>query len=301
MRKLSLYIALIGLVTATGCRKDNEDTPTISSPIAQTFDYQTSGAVSVTLQADARLRGASFHLYTADPEEGGALFAKGVLDGSGRFQSTYTLATAQQSVFLKSRYIGLPGDIEIPIQQGRATYDFSAASKRFTGKRSASGGTAPSPATINNVVFNYMGSYNNQGVPDYLTTPDNLDQNLLSDINASLPEGAPVPTFNAHYLASANDVDVNLLELCDIWITFVHEGAGYRNVLGYYTYPTNNPPATAADIDSIHFIFPNTSFAGSGGGLNSGDKVYLGRYTPGTSIGWVTRTKRLEWKCRKYR
>jgi LruC domain-containing protein len=72
-----------------------------------------------------------------------------------------------------------------------------------------------------------------------------------------------------------------------IWVTFVSEGAGYHNTLGYYRYNINNPPASAANIDSIHIIFPNVSFTGSGGGLASGNRVKLGTFPPGTELGWV--------------
>ena len=57
--------------------------------------------------------------------------------------------------------------------------------------------------------------------------------------------------------------------------------------MGYYIYKTGNPPATPADIDSVHIIFPNVSFSGSGGGLSSGNKVHIGTFAPGTEIGWV--------------
>jgi LruC domain-containing protein len=73
----------------------------------------------------------------------------------------------------------------------------------------------------------------------------------------------------------------------DVWITFVSEGAGLLNSLGYYTYPTNNPPARVSDISKITIIFPNSSAVGSAGGLKSGDKVKLGRFNAGTSIGFV--------------
>lgn len=74
------------------------------------------------------------------------------------------------------------------------------------------------------------------------------------------------------------------MEICDVWVTFVTEGAGYLNVLGYYTHPTNKPPDTPAAIDTITIIFPNVSLQGSGGGLRPGNKVNLGRFNAGTTI-----------------
>ena len=48
-------------------------------------------------------------------------------------------------------------------------------------------------------------------------------------------------------------------------MTFVSEGASFKNALGYYVYNTNNPPATTSAIDSIFVVFPNASTTGSGG------------------------------------
>ena len=109
----------------------------------------------------------------------------------------------------------------------------------------------------------------------------------MNDVNAALPENAPVPSAHPQYLAVGNSVDLNLQDSADVWVTFVHEGAGYRNVLGYYVYETANPPQTKNDIDSVRIIFPNVSYSGSGGGLTSGNKVYLGAYGASKSIGWV--------------
>ncbi|MEA3443502.1 MAG: LruC domain-containing protein, partial [Bacteroidota bacterium] len=75
-------------------------------------------------------------------------------------------------------------------------------------------------------------------------------------------------------------------EMAEVWVTFVHEGAGWTNALGYYTYTEGNAPATVLDITDLTLIFPNTSFAGSGGGLYAGDKVYLGTFAANTVIEW---------------
>jgi LruC domain-containing protein len=80
---------------------------------------------------------------------------------------------------------------------------------------------------------------------------------------------------------------LNIVQLSDVWITFVAEGAGNLNSIGYYTYPTNNPPATANDISEIKLLFPNASALGNGGSMISGDKVHIGQFPAGTSVGFV--------------
>lgn len=142
----------------------------------------------------------------------------------------------------------------------------------------------PSSVVFN---YNYLGSYNSIGYPQYLTTPDVISQATLDLISNSLPEQYPVPTYNPQYLSSGYDTDVILDQAADVWVTFISEGAGYTNTLGYYTYNINNPPTTAPTQSQITIIYPNASATGSGGGLNVGDKVNIGSFPAGTGIGWV--------------
>ena len=136
--------------------------------------------------------------------------------------------------------------------------------------------------------YNYLGSYTSNGTPLYLENPGDVvsieTQELISN---SLPESYPVPDYNPHYISSGYDTDIIIDELADVWVTFVSEGAGYRNVLGFYTYDINNPSSTVPQPEDITIIFPNASALGSGGGLQVGDKVKIGTFEAGTGIGWV--------------
>lgn len=135
--------------------------------------------------------------------------------------------------------------------------------------------------------YSYMGSYNQLGVPNYLVGRDIVDATFLQRMAASLPEGYPVPNYNPHYIASGASTIIELREEADVWVTFVAEGAGYKNTLGYYTYPIDNPPLTVPSNSELTIIFPNVSAAGSGGGLIAGDKVFLGHFEAGTAVAWV--------------
>jgi LruC domain-containing protein len=106
-------------------------------------------------------------------------------------------------------------------------------------------------------------------------------------VNKTLPERVRLDVSHPEYFLQQYDHNINLVETCDVWVTFVTEGAGYLNVLGFYTYPTNNPPATPSAIDTITIIFPNASLQGSGGGLYPGNKVKLGRFNAGTTIAFA--------------
>lgn len=133
--------------------------------------------------------------------------------------------------------------------------------------------------------YNYLSPFDSQGVPTNILL-DTLDAQLVANISASLPENYPVPTYHPEYLATGVSTDIHLDDSASVWVTFVNEGAGYKNVLGFYTY-TGAIPATAPADTDITIIFPNVSNAGSGGGLVAGNKMFLGSFPAGTNIGWV--------------
>ncbi len=135
--------------------------------------------------------------------------------------------------------------------------------------------------------YQFLGSYTSNGTPLYLTTSDEVSVETLETIDSSLPESYPVPDYNPHYISSGYDTDIRLNDTADVWVTFISEGAGYRNVLGFYTYDINNPSPTAPEAEDITIIFPNVSALGSGGGLETGNKVHIGNFAAGTGIGWV--------------
>ena len=69
-----------------------------------------------------------------------------------------------------------------------------------------------------------------------------------------------------------------------ISMTFVNEGAGFKNSVGYFTYDT-----TGAILEQ-HTVFDNFSGTGpglaGGGELNPGDSIEIGTFAPGQNIGF---------------
>ncbi|MGL2994833.1 DUF4114 domain-containing protein [Flavobacterium sp. TSSA_36] len=135
--------------------------------------------------------------------------------------------------------------------------------------------------------YKFLGSYTSDGTPMYFDTKDVVNAATLALVSNSLPENYPVPTYNPQYISSGYDTNIVVTKPADVWVTFVSEGAGYRNVLGFYTYDINNPPTAAPSSSDITIIFPNVSGQGSGGSLLAGDKVKIGTFPAGTGIGWV--------------
>jgi hypothetical protein len=140
---------------------------------------------------------------------------------------------------------------------------------------------------VTHAQYQFLGTYNSSGVPNYLDGRDNISASLSNNIAASLPENFPVPIYNPQLISAGYDNDIRLVDSADVWVTFVDEGAGYRNVLGFYTYDLNEPYTSRPLQSEITIIFPNISKVNSGGGLLPGDRVKIGTFSANTGIGWV--------------
>ncbi|GCD79451.1 LruC domain-containing protein [Schleiferia thermophila] len=277
----TILFSIVLAVALVSCKKQSDEQPYTS---ALNFDFETVKPGSITLTAKPEYAGAIVKIFTHNPDSGGSLLQTLRLDAQGTYKSSINLPSSLKSVFLKSFFIGLPGDIEIPVANNTINYDFFAPAKNtFTRLKNI-----PAPITHNGIVYKFIGPFNSVGLPTYLENPgDQLSSSFLKAVNDALPENRPVPQFNPHYIQSGVQTDVQITELADVYVTVVHEGAGYRNVLGFYIYDTQNPPTSLSQIDTITIIFPNYSLNGSGGQLLPGMKVKLGRFPAGKSIGWV--------------
>ncbi|MEI6434125.1 MAG: LruC domain-containing protein [Bacteroidota bacterium] len=293
---LKLFMAtafILILLIATSCKKSDNSAPpepnatsfeTMKVPAGFTFETvrQVGIKISTLDNSDVPVPNIRVDIYTDYPENSGQIILSGVTAANGIFSSDYNFPLLYDSLVVGTNAIGF-----VNLQKVKVTSGYLEC--KLGGKQSPAlkdGETGTFKST--NSVFKPMGTYNSNGVPTYLTpTNDPIDASMLSDINATMPEYIALPTSHPQYFQSGLERNLVLDDACDVWVTFVHEGAGYRNVLGYYKYNTNNPPATVADIDTCHVIFPNVSFSGSGGGLASGNRVYLGAFPPGTEIAWV--------------
>ncbi|QIZ78825.1 LruC domain-containing protein [Ferrimonas lipolytica] len=148
--------------------------------------------------------------------------------------------------------------------------------------------SAPTSATnqVNNqYVWEFLSGENwpigynqNTGKPDTLAWHYNdYSPEFFARINNALPEAR----VNEAFMTTDDGSNVTLTEEAEVFITFIHEGAGYKNAFGYFTFDKNNPPQTADEIDEI-IAFPNLSFPH----LANGHRVSLGVFPAGTSIGF---------------
>lgn len=291
--RLAFFLAALTLTGLIGC---DATAPTDDDPVAgldgltvpDGFDYATTTAVEVRVQAlgntGAPLAGVPVDFLDAT----GRRLSTGITPPDGTLVQTLAVPTDLDTIVAAPRYVGLPSELVLKISGGVAS-GMVGGPPPPPGPAFVRSGAARMAGVTAGLADGYatLGGWNADGVPDYLEpTRDAIDAGLLATLNASLPENSPVPTSHPEYLASGNETDVTLREAADVWVTFVHEGAGWRNALGYYTYDASAPPSSVDEIAAPTIVFPNVSFAGSGGGLYAGDKVHLGRFPAGTAIGW---------------
>jgi len=267
-----------------------ENIPFSERQMPADFNYSTKNEIQLQIftctPAKKPLTHVRFSVYDGNPENGANKLISGITDAQGRFERILSIASTLKELVITTNYIGLINRVTIPIEGETALCDYGNLPKQTVEQNADPSGTLSKAGTAED--YAYLGNYDNEGTPEYLHQPgDEVSQEFLDDINASLPEMSSVPENNPEYLADGKQINTLLSEPADVFVTFVHEGAGYRNVLGFYSYPADNPPASRDEIDSITIVFPNVSFVGSGGGLHSGDKVYIGHFPANTEIGWM--------------
>lgn len=125
------------------------------------------------------------------------------------------------------------------------------------------------------------------------TENHSVSADLLQTISDALPQERG--QIDQNFLNQAYDPNIRLSSESQLAVTFIDEGAGYRNSLGYFTFDDNTFSGLSfSDIDTnssgiistseiaaingvtTSMVFPNTSLSGSGGRLNQGDTYVLG-------------------------
>lgn len=302
MRKLQLFTVTLFLLFIISCSQQlqiaplppeepgNEDSPGGSKSFNFNFSMteEISVDISVARLPSHALAGTKIEIFSHDNGITGHLLSGGFFDKKGKFTTTLVIPTYVKEVHILLHRIGFDNEAIVPIKNRQLKHTFNTKNSKYKKESSISlNNTLSTRNSSTSGSYNYLGSWDSNGVPLYLEPAgDTISLSLLADINSSLPERQPVPQYNPQYLESDIDTNTIIIDTAQVWVTFVHEGAGFKNTLGFYTYPTGSPPPSISDSD-ITIIFPNVSYSGSGGGLSSGDKVYLGSFEAGTTIGWV--------------
>jgi len=122
--------------------------------------------------------------------------------------------------------------------------------------------------------YTFLSTHDKFGVPDSINSEpiETISDELIDEINSTLTEGNTIYHRKPHWIRKS---DIFTTDNCEIKLTFVNEGAGYKNGLGYYVYDKDHPPNRFSDITNIFIIFPNASLNNKGGKLVPGNTMKL--------------------------
>lgn len=131
------------------------------------------------------------------------------------------------------------------------------------------------------------GYVQNLGKPENLIWARNeYSDDFFARINNALPERE----LNEAFITDDAGSTITLTEEAEVFVTFIHEGAGYRNAFGYFLFDANNPPTTKEDVNEV-MIFPNLSYPH----MANGHRLSIGTFPAGTSIGFVLAANGYSW------
>jgi len=280
------YGLIFAGLTLYSCQDQNSVAPGSQGE----FDYHSTHDVNVsaffTDTQGSYLTQIPFEVSTSASFDSAFVMARVSTGTSGHDQLSLNIPTTVDTLFVRVNYHGVPSRWKVPVGDGEVNWNLATVINEPSVANKADG-TSGGRVEALPFTLNYLGTWGSVGTPNYLVPGgDVIDAALLSRINASLPETKNLTITNPSYITS-EDKSIEITDNADVWITFISEGAGYLNSLGYYAYDKTSPPKTVADLKNVTVIFPNCSFPGSGGNLHSGDKVYLGKFKPGQMIGWI--------------
>ncbi len=309
--KLLSILILLFSFTFTSCNKydlaPDEDNDIDSLEIPEDFEYKTTKSVQVNIEtwdnSGIVMNNIRIDVYSNDGylDESnyvfGNLLISGTTNDEGVFSTKLSLPAICDTIVISTSYIGFPGLVKLPITSDVVTYSFGIYEdnkKDYFGTKS-SGFSELQSFTKGDYI--YLSDYDSKGFPENIEKEsDKFDRDFLDDVNASLPEQKKLPESHPQYLSNGSEANINIIEDAEVWITFVHEGAGWLNSLGYFTFPTGSPPQTTDDIENKIIAIPNASYPSSGN-FKPGHKLQLqyfdvtqqeftNKFPAGTSIGW---------------
>ena len=308
MNKKLLPFFFVTTILFAGCKKEiagNNDSENTEKAAPDGFAYQTTKKIDINVRLLTRtnqpVSGVLVSFYNPSAVTEGKEITKVLSDKDGYIRAKVSVPGSLDTLVIDPAYVGL-------IRNAKAFIKNNSLSAIIGGEFGFSGNIVTQKTAESKRVSSVMGSrissigvngelasgyiydsnlYDESGRPKNLEPVDQIDfSDLMRQINAALPEKEKVKD---KYIATQVPTDLKIEKLADVWITFVHEGADYRNSLGYYTYPTGQAPTRPEDINEIHLVFPNASLKGGigEGNMLQGDKVKIGRFPSGTSVGFV--------------
>ena len=113
--------------------------------------------------------------------------------------------------------------------------------------------------------------------------PTDLDPDVLEELDIIFPHGKNFINQHPYLFTDSVNLNIELTEESEVYLTFVLEGAGLRNSLGYYIYNPSSKTVEVAELN-LNILFPHVSDMI----LDQGDMLQLGdkAFPAGTMVGF---------------
>ncbi len=294
LRQIAMCMFLLATAALFNCSEsstppDVEETP-LSAPPG--FEYDTRERIDVRFEAFTT-NGQPLHMIQCNvyptAEELNAsepthLF-RGFTDVNGIVEGFVELEKDQDSLFFEISYVGQLNTAWAAVEGNSMTFVLGDGIQGQPKRIPKQPDIAFQRTVAGAPVLDFIGSYNSSGLPDYLeTTVVEVNNSLVEKLNETLPEQVSVVDYFGDYLDDGNETHIIIEETTDLTLTFLHEGAIFDHLLAYYTYPTDSPPGSESDIDTLTVILPRVSYDI---GLEAGHQINLGTFEKGTSVGFA--------------
>lgn len=140
------------------------------------------------------------------------------------------------------------------------------------------------PVSFPNTEYKVLARYDSTtGLPTNLEK-ESVSSDLLAFIKQTLPERQDLRVTNPALLNSNTSTDLRITQKSTVYLTFVSQYTEFKNAIAFYTYPSATPPKDPKEITSITYVLPS---AGTGTALKAGNKINIGTFEAGVSIGLV--------------
>jgi len=311
-----LAVPLITLGLISGCKKsektgiDSETESTVDfkkMSVPENFNYETTQSKALDIQVNLLggdpYAGASFDVCLENPDlalDNDSLrneltvISSLKLNEKGRYSSEIKLPSYVDTLYLRSKSVGIPAYFAIPRSANGYTlkYDAGAEVAKIQATSTAYR-TAGKLITAGTLATARTWDY--KGYPNYLEDPIYVSSRFLRRFQTAVPYAKKVnPALLSSSIPRDIDLRLNPGQTAQVSITYMFGTSFYKNTLGYYWYPTNNPPTSKSQIVNKGYIFPSTSrtTVANYSGLVAGQTVKLvgpnadGSFPPNTSIGF---------------
>ncbi|MDP5106360.1 MAG: hypothetical protein NWQ31_09335, partial [Polaribacter sp.] len=145
---------------------------------SSTFTWQNTQEAKITIYTkdtkDNPVSNVKVSIWTDFEDEGGAEIINGVTNSQGEFTIDYNFESDVKEVVLKTNFLGFVPEAKVPIDNGNIYFTFGGSK---TSQKRQEAFKEPFYTKLENTLknkwnaninINYIGTYNSNGVPNYL-------------------------------------------------------------------------------------------------------------------------------------